>query len=395
MNFCTTNIVCQHFGTCGGCEYQDVSYTCQLENKQKFIQDLFQYFEIEEFKQIIPSPDIWYYRNKMEFIIGKHQTGNILAGLRQKGKFYRIVNLYDCKISFLQTGKILDVVRSWVKETRIEPYDLLSHRGKIRYLVVRQSKSEDKFMFNLVVTGTKYQIEHNDKDYYLNFIQKVKEIQNIVSVYVSVNNKISDNAVPEEMLHFYGDTCLIETVNGVKYQVYPQTFFQPNTKCCDVLYKIVLQEIVEGNILDLYCGSGGITLQIAKNNLGDKIIGVDVSRENINVAQKNAELNMCSNKVEFVCDQVESFISKLWKSKFMTNLSTLVVDPPRPGLSKKVKNIITDLTANRIIYVSCNPQTLYEDLKSLLKFYKIKKIIPLDMFPHTPHVEVVCILEHK
>ncbi|MCS7228367.1 MAG: 23S rRNA (uracil(1939)-C(5))-methyltransferase RlmD, partial [Endomicrobia bacterium] len=118
-------------------------------------------------------------------------------------------------------------------------------------------------------------------------------------------------------------------------------------------------------------------------------------KENIRIAEKNAQLNSCNEKVEFVCDQVEVFILKLWKSKFITNLSTLVIDPPRPGLSKRVKNALINITANRIIYISCNPHSLYEDLKSFLKFYKIKKIIPIDMFPHTPHIEIVCVLEHK
>lgn len=390
----TTNL-CYHFGVCGGCEHQNIEYKDQLAKKQEFIKQLFEDFEVLEYSQIIPSPEIWYYRNKMEFIVGKEKTGNIVSGLRQKGKFYKIVNLQECRISFVDVKKILDTVREWVKELQIEPYDLFTHKGRIRYIVVRHSKTNNKLMLNLVVTGTKYQVEHNEHNLYQTFVERVKNIQNISSVYLSINNKLSDNAVPEDILHLYGDKYLVETVNGINYQVYPQTFFQPNTKCCEVLYKIILEEILEGNILDLYCGSGGITLQIAKSNLAEKIIGVDVSQENVMAAQKNAEFNNCTKNLEFVCDQVEVFLSKLWKSKFITNLSTLIVDPPRPGLSKKVKSVISNLTPNRIIYVSCNPQTLYEDLKSFVKFYKIKKIIPIDMFPHTPHIELVCVLDHR
>ncbi|MCS7227935.1 MAG: hypothetical protein NZ839_03105, partial [Endomicrobia bacterium] len=267
MNFVnSTDTICPHFGVCGGCENQNLDYSQQIEIKQKYIQELFKSFDILELTPMLPSPKIWYYRNKMEFIIGKQKTGEIVAGLRQKGKFYKIVNLNTCKISFLHTGEILDIVRNWVKETRLPPYDLFTHTGKVRYLVVRHSKSEDKLMLNLVVTGTKYQIEHNEKVLYQDFIYRANTLKNVSSIYLSINNKVSDNAVPEEILHIYGEEYLVETVNGVKYLIYPNTFFQPNTECCNVLYKTVLNEIVEGNTLDLYCGSGGITLQIAKNN---------------------------------------------------------------------------------------------------------------------------------
>ena len=107
-------------------------------------------------------------------------------------------------------------------------------------------------------------------------------------------------------------------------------------------------------------------------------------------------MNNCNKDIiEFVCSQAEEFIQKLWKSKFLTNLSTVIVDPPRPGLSKKVKSILLELAVNKIIYISCNPNTLYEDLKIINKFYKIKKLIPIDMFPHTAHIEIVCVLEHR
>jgi len=232
---------------------------------------------------------------------------------------------------------------------------------------------------------------------YRSFVERYKKLNYVSSIYLSINNKLSDNAVAEEILHLYGEKYIVEEINGVLYKIYPQTFLQTNTKCCELLYKTVLDEVEEGNILDIYCGSGGIALQIVKHKLSiDKIIGIDSSQENINTAIENCELNNCNKDIiEFVCSTAEEFVQKLWKSKFLTNLSTIVVDPPRPGLSKRVKSILLDLSVNKIIYISCNPNTLYEDLKILLKFYKIKKIVPIDMFPHTPHIEVVCVLEHK
>lgn len=388
--------ICKHFGTCGGCEFQNLEYSQQLANKKKYLQELFKEFSIEYISDVIPSVDIWYYRNKMEFIIGKESNKRIVAGLRQKYKFYKIVDLSECKISFKDTGIILNLFKSWVSEHNLATYDLLTHKGKVRYLTVKHSKTEDKIMLNLILTGTKYQIENNEKKYIEDFIKIYKKVPNITSIYVSINNAVSDNAVAEEVYHFYGDKFIIENINNVKYHIYPNVFFQTNTKTCEVLYKLLLEEIEEGNVLDLYCGSGGITLQIAKHKSIGKVIGIDNSKENISVAQENLKENELNrDKIEFICDNVETFIQKLWKSKFISNLSNIVVDPPRPGLSKKVKSILVDIPANKIIYVSCNPNTLYEDLKIFVKFYKIKKLIPIDMFPHTPHIEVLCILEHK
>ncbi len=388
--------ICKHFGTCGGCEFQNIDYPRQLVNKKKYIQELFKEFSVENISDVVPSVDLWYYRNKMEFIIGEENGNRIVAGLRQKGKFYKVVDLSECRISFINTGEILNIFKKWLTTHNLSAYNFFTHKGKVKYLTVKHSKTKDKIMLNLILTGTKYQIENNEQKYIDDFIKLYKELPNIASIYVSINNAISDNAVPEEMLHFYGDKFIIENVNDVKYRIYPNIFFQTNTKTCEILYKLLLEEIEEGNVLDLYCGSGGIALQVAKHKSVDKVIGIDNLKENISVAQENLKENRLNeDKIEFVCDNAETFVQKLWKSKFVSNLSNIVVDPPRPGLSKKVKSILVDIPANKIIYVSCNPKTLYEDLKTFVKFYKIKKIIPIDMFPHTPHIEVLCVLEHK
>ncbi|MCX7957111.1 MAG: 23S rRNA (uracil(1939)-C(5))-methyltransferase RlmD [Endomicrobia bacterium] len=388
--------ICKHFGVCGGCQFQDMDYKEQLVKKQRFLKEIFKEFEIDEFCEIISSPEIWYYRNKMEFVVGKDKTQKIVAGLRESGKFYRIVDLQECKISSKCVGDILRVLKDWIKDNNLEPYDLVTHKGKVRYVVVKQSKTHNKIMLNFVVSGSKYQFENNEREVIDDLVKRYKNFQDISSVYFSINNSVSDNAVAEDVIHIYGDKNLIELINGISYIIYPTTFFQTNTKCCEKLYEIVTNEIVEGNTLDLYCGSGGISLQVVNKLNYGKVIGIDSSKENIAIAYENLELNSISNDVlEFICDNVENFILKLWKSKFMSNLSNIIVDPPRAGLSKKVKNILNEIISNRIIYVSCNPKTLYEDLKSLIKYYKIKKLIPVDMFPHTLHIELICVLEHR
>ncbi|MFN3551116.1 MAG: 23S rRNA (uracil(1939)-C(5))-methyltransferase RlmD [Endomicrobiia bacterium] len=395
-NSTTTNLVCKHFNICGGCEFQNIEYLQQLKNKQEFIKELFKEFDVKEIQPIIPSCQTIYYRNKMEFVVGKDKSNKIVSGLRQKGKFYKIVDLSECIISIPYLGEILNIVKEWIKENNVEPYDLITHKGKFRYIVLRHSKTIDQIMLNFVITGTKYQFEQNEQKMFLSLIDRLKKIQNLDSLYVSINNKISDNASAEEMFHLYGEKYITEILNGIKYLIYPTVFFQTNTKTAEVMYKIIQQEIIDGNVLDIYCGSGGITLQIFNNKNVDKIIGIDSSLDNIEIAKKNCVINDISeDKVEFVEDTAEVFLLKLWKSKFLSNLSNIIVDPPRPGLSKKVKYIISDLGVNRMIYISCNPEALKEDLKIFVKFYNIKKLIPIDMFPHTRHIEIVCVLDHK
>ncbi len=396
INYQTTDSICKHFSICGGCEFQDIEYSQQLKNKQDFLKELFKEFDIKETHSIIPSCGITYYRNKMEFVVGKDKSGKVVAGLRQKGKFYKIVDLSECIISLEYVGEILKIIKEWIKENNIEPYDLITHKGKFRYIVLRHSKTTDQIMLNFVITGTKYQFEQNEKKIFLNIVDKIKKIQNLYSLYISINNKLSDNASAEEMFHLYGEKYITEVLNGIKYLIYPTIFFQTNTKTAEVMYKIIQQQIIDGNVLDIYCGSGGITLQVYNNKNANKIIGIDSSSDNIEVAKKNCILNNISeDKVEFVKDAAEVFLLKLWKSKFLSNLSTIIVDPPRAGLSKKVKYMISDLGVNRIIYISCNPETLKEDLKSFVKFYNIKKLIPIDMFPNTKHIEIICVLDHK
>ncbi len=391
MNIEFQHNICKHFGICGGCDFQNVEYTNQLHNKYTLLQSCFKDFEIQNFNFPVASPDIWFYRNKMEFAVGG-TTQNPLIGLRQKGKFYKIVDLSECKIFYPNIKEIFLIIKQWIKDNNIQPYDIVQHTGKLRYIVIRHSKHYDELMLNLVITGTKYQFEHNEKPIFESLVKSLKEIKNVVSLYVCINNKVSDNALTEEIFLLEGEKFIKEKVNDIIYKIYPTNFMQTNTSCCSVLYQIVKSEVNEGNVLDIYCGSGGVSLQIY--SIADKVLGIDSSKDNIIVALENQQINNIQN-VEFIESTAEMFLSKLWKSKFITNLSTIIVDPPRAGLSKKVKSVISEMPVNKIIYVSCNYESLKEDLKTFLKFYKITKIIPIDMFPHTRHIEVVSVLEHR
>lgn len=385
-----TIVNCQHFGTCGGCDYTNEQYLESLKVKQEYVKSKFQFYEVENILEIIPSVKLEYHRNKMEFAVGG-QVGNVLIGLRQKGKFNKIVDLKCCKTFHPKTVEILTIIKEWMQENNLEPYDIIKHKGKIRYVAMRHSKTFDELMLNIVITGSKYQFEYLEHKLFQSLVQKISLFK-IVSFYICINNKLSDNALTDEVFKIYGTDFIKEKVNNIIYKIYPQTFFQTNTLTCELMYNLISSEIDGGNVLDIYCGSGGISLQVSSR--AQKVIGIDSLKENILVANQNKELNNISN-VEFVCENAETFVTKLLKSKFYTELSTIIIDPPRAGLSKRVCNTISELGVNKIIYVSCNIESLTQDLKLLTRFYKIKKVVPIDMFPFTKHLETIVLLEHK
>lgn len=374
--------LCPHFGVCGGCDSQDKNYAEQLKAKEDRLKELFFGVKFREMLPIAPSPEIFYYRNKMEYAVGDG-AGSLLIGLRQKKRFYKIVDLKECRIFFEDVENIFAIFRRWIKDFNIEPYHLRRHSGRIRYVAMRHSKYYDELMVIVVLASEESSMEP--------LINGLKDIDKIKSLYLCINDKLADVSVTDDLRLLYGQECIKERINKIDYLISPNSFFQTNPYCCNELYGVIKREAEEigGQALDICCGSGGITLQVAGDF--DKVIGVDISERNIEDALKNAGLNGIRN-AEFVCEDAEKFILRLSESKMIKEFSTIIIDPPRAGLSKKTKFAISESRVKNIIYVSCNPANLAEDLKSLSDSYDVDKIIPIDMFPHTRHVEVVAIL---
>jgi|YNPBryBLVA2012_1023415.scaffolds.fasta_scaffold00005_83 23S rRNA (uracil-5-)-methyltransferase RumA len=383
--------VCPHFRVCGGCTFQDVPYDVQRERKRAEVAALLEPLQPDApVEPVVPSPVVWHYRNKMEFAVGSGREG-IVAGLRRKNAFQRIVNLTECRIFHPDTGALLDAVRAWVAAAGWEPYDMVRRTGTVRYVAMRHAKATGALMVELVVTGSSATLDAGRR-VLEDFADRVQSVAPVRSVYVCINNKQSDNALTDDLSLIRGDDCIVETVNGVRCEVRPQTFLQTNTACCEVLYRTVCELVGDGDVLDLYCGSGGITLQLARP--GRKVIGVDSVPANIAAARANAVLNG-SVGCEFVAAPAEEFIHRLGHSQFANGMETIVVDPPRAGLSKRVRAAVAEAGVGRIVYVSCNPESLAGDLQTFMRFYRITRIVPVDMFPHTRHVETIAVLEHR
>ena len=367
---------CRYFGVCGGCDSQDIPYPEQLKIKEARVKEMFSSVDAGSMEDIVPSPEIFYYRNKMEYAVSG-DNGEALIGLRQKKRFYRTVDLEECPIFFDGVSDVFKVFKAWMKKNDIEPYQLRRHSGSVRYAAMRHSKRYNELMVIAVMARAEATIGE--------LVDGLDKIEAVKSVYMCVNDAVADVSTAGRITLMSGQEHIKENINGIDYLVGPDSFFQTNPYCCDRLYGVIKERTkgVGGTALDMCCGSGGITLQVAGNF--DKVIGVDISAKNIENALLNARINKRDN-VEFVCQDAEKFVPG-------ENLSTIILDPPRAGLGKKAKKWVLESGVENVVYVSCNPVNLAQDLTALKEAYKIKSLIPVDMFPHTRHLEVVAILK--
>ncbi len=390
---------CQYFPTCGGCDFRDKPYAEQLEYKEKFCRNLLARFGVADFRPIIPSPQTEYYRHKMDFCAGKAPDG-IILGMRQKSRATAVVDVKECLVFFQEAGLILEVFRKWAQDYSVAAYELYKQSGEFRYVSLRHSKFSGKIMVvGVFALSPEEFLSQTPK--FQDLAARLQNIPEVASIYICLNNKMSDETLSEDLRLWAGEKYIQEKINGIAYLSSPSIFLQSNPFACAELYSEIKQAVISsggGGVLDMYCGSGGITLQ-----LGDavsKITAVDCSARNIEDARENAKLNGINN-IEFICADAEAFLSRSKvtvtksDSHLASDYSVLILDPPRQGLSKKTLKIVLECGIRNIIYVSCNPLNLRQDLISLCDFYKIDKAVAVDMFPHTRHVELIVTLSKK
>lgn len=377
---------CKYFRLCGGCDFQDKTYPEQLKYKANYVGNLLKQFKPQKMCEIVGSPQSTYYRNKMEFVFSGEKN-NIQIGQRQKDNFRRVVDLEDCLIFSENLKSILDLFRQWGNDNNLEAYHLVKHTGLLRYLMFRESKHQNDMLLVLVVAL--------DKEEYLgakfifdDLISRLIEIPEIKSVYLFFDKEVADVIKPENKLLIFGKEFIEERINEIKYIINPSVFFQTNSKCCAKLYQIIIESLsdISGSILDLFCGSGGITLQIAE--FFKNVYGVDNSAYNIAMAIENAKLNKINN-AHFLCEDAKDFLNKVSSKTFEVDFDAIVVDPPRSGLSKDMRKDIINSKIKNLVYISCNPLSMYADFKELSSVYAIKEARVVDMFPHTRHMETV------
>lgn len=380
----TGDSLCPHFGTCGGCATQNVPYDAQLAEKESRIRRVMQPFAPKEFDAIRPSPDVFYYRNKMEFAFGGLKDAPPLLGLRQRGKFDRIVDLMECRLLSPMAGALLGAVRGWVLREGLPTYHLKSHKGFLRYLVVREGKNTGQRMVVLVTADGELPRDR--------FVEAIQASGVPVDTVVwSVNAGLSDVAWGETRALLAGTGLIEDRLGSFTFRLSPRTFFQTNTRGAEVLYGLVRDGVREGGrastLFDIYCGSGSIGLFCA--DAADRVVGVELNPQAVADAQANAREFGISHGAFYAMDASAFAVSPQFQLLWTAPGAVAVMDPPRPGLSPEVRRLLLERPVQKWLYVSCNPESLARDLAVLASHYAVEKVQPVDLFPHTPHVETV------
>jgi 23S rRNA (uracil1939-C5)-methyltransferase len=381
---------CRHFPACGGCRFQDLAYDAQLEQKQSQVRDAFQRLAgIAEppLEEILPcEPDIFHYRNKVEYSFTRTPAGPAL-GFHRAGRWDEVLDIEKCWITTDFGNDVRDAVRDWAREEGLEAYSQADGTGYLRHLVVREARNTGQALVQLVTApGEKF--EHGY------FVDVVRRFPQVHSVHWSVNDRPAEvTNLPTELL--WGEEWIEEELGGLRFRVRPNAFLQTNTAMAERLYALAREAAqLSGNetVWDLYCGIGTIGLSMASDAL--TVWGIDVSEESVACALENAELNGITNAA-FFAGNVGQVVEELLERSGPPEV--VVVDPPRAGLAGKALRHLGRLGAPRLVYVSCNPTTLAGDVKTLGEEYgyELLRARPVDMFPHTPHVETVALLERR
>ena len=378
---------CSHFGICGGCTYQTLSYKEQLKLKKEQVLKLFEKAGIEDFEflGIEKSPREFEYRNKMEYTFGDEEKGGALSlGLHRKGRFYEVINVISCSISDIDFRSIFAEILNYFKARNIPYYNKKDHVGVLRYLVIRKALSTGEILINLV-TSSQEEVELHE------LLDKLKTLElegQIVGFIHTIDDSLADAIKVDKLDLIYGRDYIIEEILGLKFKISPFSFFQTNTFGAEKLYSIVRDfagDTKDNIIFDLYSGTGTIAQIMAP--VAKKVVGIEIVEEAVEIARENAKLNSLDN-CEFIAGDVLQEVDKLKEKPDL-----IILDPPREGINPKALGKIIDFNPKRFVYVSCNPVTLVRDLKGFIdRGYSIEKVKCMDMFPQTSHVETVVLL---
>lgn len=384
-----TEPLCKHFGFCGGCVMQNLQYEKQLELKSRFLLNTISkiagknVLEGVKISHPIPSPDIFYYRNKMEFAFGSGSEG-VFLGLRERvspsgGYCKQTIPLSECRIFSDVVKDIFPVFTAFAEKTGLDVYDPYTGEGFFRHLVIREGKHTGELLIALITRSG------NVPDM-TGLMENIPE--HVKSLWWVENNRISDVVAFERKHNLYGSAFITEEMDGLKFRINPQCFFQPNTRAAGLLYSKIKEELEKAEVerlLGLYCGSG--VMEIFLSSAVKKVVGIDIEQSNIATAEENCRMNNIKNCKFYQCSVEELF--KKYRN-VIENPDAVIVDPPRAGLSKKALKNISGIGSRMLIYVSCNVSAFARDSAELYKAgYRLEKLYPFDFFPHTSHLETL------
>ena len=396
---------CKYFGTCGGCRWQHVQYESQLAFKQQHVVDALE--RIGGFKgvrvlPIIPSKEIYFYRNKLEFSFGDRRwletpppahplqggggsTADMALGFHIPQRYDKILDIDECYLQSELSNGILNAVKRFAVEHSLPAYTSEPQSGYLRNLVIREGKNTGDVMVNLVTFDDRPDVMKELT------AELTKSFPEIVTVVNNITAKLANVAVGETEMVYYGSGVFTEKIGDHLFHLSANSFFQTNTRQAETLYAVTKEfaELKLSDVVyDLYCGTGAISLYIS--GAVKQVVGIELIESSIFNARMNAEVNGIGN-CEFIAGDLKDLLTRDvgWKEKFAAP-DVLIIDPPRSGMHPKAVEEIGGMKIPRIVYVSCNPATLARDLQLLAPFgYSIDKVQPVDMFPHTYHIESV------
>jgi 23S rRNA (uracil-5-)-methyltransferase RumA len=369
------NAPCPHAGVCGGCLWQHLDYNAQLRLKKDMINRAFEKAGHEErIADVMPSIDQLYYRNRMDYVVG--WLGQV--GLKEYGSWNRYLDLSTCLLLNENAAEIMLIVRTLIKEFDLEPWDAKYHSGLMRYVVMRDGKNTNERMVMLVVSDAS-KISDEVRAVILERLGKFA-----TSLLIGIQALPTDLSYVQSTIALKGNPWLEEEVNGIRYRLAPNSFLQTNTKMAAKLQDRVLN-LASGTkkLLDLYCGLGFFGIAAAKKLDDVSVNGFELDAEAISLATHNATTNGVADRCSFASGPAEDLS---WKD---VDADTIILDPPRAGLHPRVVKTVLEKAPQTIVYVSCNFHHLVNELKEFKTKYRIESVEALDLFPQTPHVEVV------
>jgi 23S rRNA (uracil1939-C5)-methyltransferase len=377
---------CRHFGVCGGCRFQDLAYDRQLDAKHDQVRDALVRlggFVSPPLEPIVPARSVYGYRNKLEYSFARGDDGLVL-GFHRAGRWDEVVDVEECLLTTDIGNAVREAVSGWARSERLEPYDQETQSGYLRHLVVREGRNTGQLLVMLVTAPG----ELFDADFLIETLTRFPQVR---SIHWAVNDRPAEvTNLPTRLL--WGEEWIEEGLLGLRFRVRPNAFLQTNTEMAETLYTLAREAaaLTGGEtVFDLYCGTGTIGLALAADS--GSVWGVEISEESVACAIENARANGVGN-AQFFAGNVGQSLEEL--AERAGSPDVVVVDPPRAGLAGKALRRTGALGAERIVYVSCNPTTLASDLAVLRDEYgyELVRCTPVDMFPHTPHIESVSLL---
>lgn len=397
--------VCEHFGTCGGCKWQHLRYAKQLYYKQQQVAD-----SLERIGKVLPgtyqmlpiagSENSEFYRNKLEFTFSDRRwmtRQDIDSGVEFKnlnalgfhipGLFDKVLDINKCWLQPEPSNAIRLAVKQFANENNLAFYDIRQDAGFLRNLIIRNSSTGD-----VMVTVV---FAENDQEKIVPVMEFIrKEFQKVTTLAYFINDKKNSSLNDLQPVIFHGKPFMREEMDGLKFSVGPKSFYQTNAPQAQKLYSVVLDfACLEGHehVYDLYTGTGTIALFVARK--AEKVVGIEFVEEAVGYARENAAANSINNTLFFSGDMAKILTDDFFDRHGYPHV--VITDPPRAGMHPDVVKRIARSRADKIVYVSCNPATQARDIEMLSEIYLLKKVQPVDMFPHTHHVESVALLVRK